>query len=89
MLIIANETSHITVTQPDYESLRVPPPPRTSGAGVVRVRQVVGPMFGRIGVLVQFALIGALFAACNTIEGMGKDIQKAGESIEGAAAKKK
>lgn len=30
-----------------------------------------------------------LLTACNTIEGMGKDIQKAGESIEGAAAKKK
>ncbi|WP_374430914.1 entericidin A/B family lipoprotein [Ideonella dechloratans] len=29
-----------------------------------------------------------LLTACNTIEGMGKDIQKAGESIEGAAKKK-
>ena len=37
-----------------------------------------------------FALIAAVFvlAACNTVEGMGKDIQKAGETIEGAAKKK-
>ncbi|WP_022980850.1 entericidin A/B family lipoprotein [Ideonella sp. B508-1] len=39
---------------------------------------------------VVLSLIAALFllTACNTIEGMGKDIQKAGESIEGAAKKK-
>ncbi|MEK8048084.1 MAG: entericidin [Burkholderiales bacterium PBB6] len=30
----------------------------------------------------------ALLSACNTFEGIGKDIQKAGESIEGAAKKK-
>jgi predicted small secreted protein len=30
----------------------------------------------------------SLLAACNTFEGMGKDIQKAGETIEGAAKKK-
>jgi predicted small secreted protein len=29
-----------------------------------------------------------LLAACNTIEGMGKDIQKAGEKIEDASKKK-
>lgn len=34
-------------------------------------------------------LVAAVLAACNTIEGMGKDIQKAGETIEGAATKKK
>jgi predicted small secreted protein len=34
-------------------------------------------------------LISALFlAGCNTIEGMGKDIGKAGEKIEEAAKKK-
>ena len=32
---------------------------------------------------VLFAVVG-----CNTFEGMGKDIQKAGETIEGAAKKK-
>ena len=37
-----------------------------------------------------FALIaaGVLLAACNTFEGMGKDIQKAGEKIEEASKKK-
>lgn len=29
-----------------------------------------------------------LLAGCNTFEGMGRDIQKAGETIEGAAKKK-
>ncbi len=28
-----------------------------------------------------------LLAACNTVKGMGQDIQKAGEKIEGAAKK--
>jgi predicted small secreted protein len=38
-----------------------------------------------------FALLAAAFmlAACNTIEGVGKDIQKAGGAIEDAATKKK
>jgi predicted small secreted protein len=30
-----------------------------------------------------------MLAACNTIDGIGKDIKKAGESIEDAASKKK
>ena len=38
------------------------------------------------------ALFAALFvlslSACNTIEGMGKDISKAGDTIENAAKKK-
>jgi predicted small secreted protein len=36
-------------------------------------------------------IAAALFAlsACNTIDGLGKDIKKAGESIEDAATKKK
>ena len=36
-------------------------------------------------------LAAALFvlAGCNTIDGLGKDIKKAGESIEDAATKKK
>jgi len=29
-----------------------------------------------------------LLVGCNTIQGMGKDIAKAGETIEGAAKKK-
>ncbi|ACI98004.1 entericidin A/B family lipoprotein [Rhodospirillum centenum] len=36
-------------------------------------------------------LAAALFAlaACNTVEGIGKDIQKAGQAIEGAGQKGK
>jgi entericidin A len=30
----------------------------------------------------------ALLSGCNTVAGMGKDIQKAGDAIEGAAKKK-
>jgi predicted small secreted protein len=30
-----------------------------------------------------------LLTACNTISGVGKDVQRAGESIENAAGKKK
>ena len=30
-----------------------------------------------------------VLTACNTIDGIGKDIKKAGESIEEAASKKK
>ena len=32
--------------------------------------------------------VAAWLAGCNTVEGMGKDIQKAGEKIEDAAKKK-
>jgi predicted small secreted protein len=40
---------------------------------------------------ILFAMLASLYllAGCNTIEGMGKDIQKGGEKIEDAAAKKK
>jgi predicted small secreted protein len=38
--------------------------------------------------LIAVAAAAWLLAACNTIEGMGKDIQKAGESIESASKKK-
>lgn len=35
--------------------------------------------------LVMVAGYGAGLAACNTVEGAGQDIQRGGESIEGAA----
>lgn len=35
--------------------------------------------------LVLATLVAACLAACNTVEGAGKDLQKAGEKIEGAA----
>ena len=38
-------------------------------------------------VLALIALL-ALLGACNTFEGIGKDIQKAGETIENASKKK-
>jgi predicted small secreted protein len=39
--------------------------------------------------LLGIALLALFAAGCNTIEGMGKDIAKAGETIENAATKKK
>jgi predicted small secreted protein len=38
----------------------------------------------------RFALVLGIVAAlagCNTVKGMGKDIEKAGQAIEGAASK--
>jgi predicted small secreted protein len=40
-----------------------------------------------IAVAALFALLG--LSACNTIEGMGKDISKAGDAIENTAKKAK
>jgi predicted small secreted protein len=39
---------------------------------------------------ILFVVLASLYvlAGCNTFEGMGKDIQKGGEAIEGAAKKK-
>lgn len=39
-------------------------------------------MMGLIGIALALTLSG-----CNTVKGMGQDIQKAGEKIEGAARK--
>lgn len=39
-------------------------------------------------VLVMLLSIAALSAGCNTVAGAGKDIQRGGEKIEGAAEKK-
>lgn len=42
----------------------------------------------RMGKLALIALACmAVLTACNTVKGMGKDIQKAGEAIEGAGSK--
>ena len=38
-----------------------------------------------------FALVAAallMLAGCNTLEGIGKDVEKAGEALQGAAKKK-
>ena len=37
--------------------------------------------------IVLATLLGASLSACNTVAGMGKDIEKAGETISGAAKK--
>lgn len=39
--------------------------------------------------IILFAAILPLLAACNTIEGMGEDIQNGGQKIENAAEKHK
>ncbi|UUX94638.1 entericidin A/B family lipoprotein [Aquabacterium sp. J223] len=39
--------------------------------------------------LLCLVTLAALLAGCNTVSGMGRDIQKAGETIEGAASKKR
>ncbi len=40
----------------------------------------------RVVLSVVFAVVAAFtLAACNTVEGMGKDIKKGGEAIEKAA----
>ena len=39
--------------------------------------------------LLTMAAAAFALAACNTMDGLGKDIQKAGQSLEDAANKKK
>jgi predicted small secreted protein len=53
-------------------------------------------MLGRENAMRKLLLIAAAWsavafglAACNTVDGIGKDIKKAGESIEDASGKKK
>lgn len=38
-----------------------------------------------LGYLFVVAMLGAPLMGCNTVEGAGKDIQKAGEELEDAA----
>jgi predicted small secreted protein len=38
--------------------------------------------------LLGMVVVAVLAVGCNTIEGMGKDISKAGDTIENAAKKK-
>ena len=37
--------------------------------------------------MAMMLVVLCLLAGCNTINGMGKDIEKAGQAIEGAASK--
>jgi len=41
----------------------------------------------KTALLAAFAATLLLLSGCNTVKGMGQDIQKAGEKIEGAAKK--
>jgi predicted small secreted protein len=37
--------------------------------------------------IILLMLLGLTLAGCNTVKGIGQDLQKAGETIEGAAKK--
>ncbi|HWP18305.1 MAG TPA: entericidin A/B family lipoprotein [Burkholderiaceae bacterium] len=37
---------------------------------------------------IAWLILAAMLAGCNTFEGLGKDVQKAGEKIEEAARRK-
>ncbi len=37
--------------------------------------------------IVLFVLAACVLSACNTVQGVGKDVQKAGEAVERAAKK--
>lgn len=39
----------------------------------------------RLAPVLLLALLGLALAGCNTVAGMGKDIQRAGQKIEGVA----
>jgi entericidin A len=43
------------------------------------------PMKRNLAILLLALLSATVLGGCNTIEGAGKDIQKAGEKVEGAA----
>ena len=43
----------------------------------------------KLFVLITLSLSALWLVGCNTVEGMGKDISKAGDAIEGAAKKSK
>jgi len=44
-------------------------------------------MISKLTAVLAALLLGASLAGCNTIEGMGKDMERAGEKVQGAARK--
>ncbi len=44
-------------------------------------------MARKLAVAVMAVLLGATIAGCNTIAGFGKDMERAGEKVQGAAKK--
>lgn len=43
----------------------------------------------RLWIVLMLTALGVAVAGCNTIEGLGKDVQKVGEKMEEAASRKK
>ncbi|GIX25846.1 MULTISPECIES: entericidin A/B family lipoprotein [Caldimonas] len=43
----------------------------------------------RLWIVLMLTAFGVAVAGCNTIEGLGKDVQKVGEKMEEAASRKK
>lgn len=41
----------------------------------------------KLNVIILFSIAVALLSACNTIQGIGKDVRKAGEVVEDAGKK--
>ena len=46
-------------------------------------------MSGRLAIVIALMAYVLALAGCNTVEGVGKDLEKAGESVQGAAKKAK
>ncbi|MCA0327667.1 MAG: entericidin A/B family lipoprotein [Proteobacteria bacterium] len=46
-------------------------------------------MLKKLAALLGTAMVLATLTACNTVEGVGKDVQKAGNAVEDAARKSK
>ncbi len=44
-------------------------------------------MYGRFLLALVAALVGVAIAGCNTIEGVGKDLKRAGDKVQDAARK--
>ena len=44
-------------------------------------------MHSRILLAILAAVVGFAFAGCNTMEGVGKDLKRAGEKVQDAARK--
>lgn len=46
-------------------------------------------MLKRVWVLVMFSAFSTSLIACNTVEGVGKDVEAAGDAIEDSASENK
>lgn len=48
---------------------------------------ITGVLMRHFGLAVMLALAGAVLAGCNTVEGLGRDVQSGGSAISGGASK--